>query len=156
MRKIDTYIIEKLKLNKDSKAAHDTINTDDKVLMVTLLIRSYKKENRASLQCYASNFQKNTVESHFKGPLKTNTNGYLQVVSDLYPNTDIRLVLPKEDGIEFINDIIINCYNIDELSKDKLSKYFDDKYINMVDTIPLFKYPKLDHIENTLNKLEHA
>jgi len=156
MRKIDTYIIEKLKLNKDSKAVHDNINTGDKVLVVTLLIHIYKRENTCALQCYASNFQKDIIESGYRQPLKENTNGYLQMVSDLNPNVNIRMVLSKEDGIEFINDIIINCYNINELSKDKLSKYFDQKYLDMVDTVPLFNYPKLDHIENTLNKLKHA
>jgi hypothetical protein len=156
MRKIDTYIIEKLKLNKNVKVPINDVKEGDLVLIVTLRIHIYTNETECALQCSADYFNKTSLESGFKCPLKPNTNGYLQMSEDLYPNINVRIILTKEEGIYFMDNIIKNTNNIKDLNNDKLLNYFDKKYIDMVNKIPLFDYPKKDHIENTFKKLTHA
>ena len=149
MRNINTYILEKLKIDKSVSIQH-LFKENDKMLMVVLRVtpdESYIKvhngiyKNIEEKDDKLNIFYKTAGNSNvFNAETRLNDNDFYEVEkhekNDLYG-----LFLPVEDGIKFIKDICWKpskgtSYIINNIKE--LYKYFDHKdnsFINKVGDI---------------------
>ena len=136
MRNINTYILEKLKIDKSVSIKH-LLNENDKMLMVVLRVTPDESYIKINIGIYQNLEEKNGKlnisyktsysSTVFNVETRLNDNDFYEVEKhekdDLYG-----LFLPIEDGIKFIEDICLEpskgtSYIITNIKE--LYKYFD-------------------------------
>ena len=156
MRNINTYILEKLKIDKSVSIKH-LLNENDKMLMVVLRVTPDESYIKINIGIYQNLEEKNGKlnisyktsysSTVFNVETRLNDNDFYEVEKhekdDLYG-----LFLPIEDGIKFIEDICLEpskgtSYIITNIKE--LYKYFDpnDKgFINKLGNIRIKQVEK--------------
>ena len=156
MRNINTYILEKLKIDKSVSIKH-LLNENDKILIVVLRITPDESYIKINIGIYQNLEEKNGKlnisyktsysSTVFNVETRLNDNNFYEVEkhekNDLYG-----LFLPIEDGIKFIEDICLEpskgtSYIITNIKE--LYKYFDPKdkgFINKLSDIRIKQVEK--------------
>ena len=156
MRNINTYILEKLKIDKSVSIKH-LLNENDKMLMVVLRVTPDESYIKINIGIYQNLEEKNGKlnisyktsysSTVFNVETRLNDNNFYEVEKhekdDLYG-----LFLPIEDGIKFIEDICLEpsrgtSYIINNIKE--LYKYFDPKdkgFINKLSDIRIKQVEK--------------
>lgn len=166
MININSYIIEKLKIDKNSVPKYIP-EEGDEVLIVRFKCFKYIKGNQYKIDFYAGDFKKNTLEGSYKASFKLNKAGYYQMISmEGTAEKFIVLAIPKDKGVSFMKNVILP-YTInqgqrlikkerlyDYLDTDELIKMWELKDLNEIKGIMINEQHTQGHIERTLNSLE--
>ena len=139
MRNIDTYILEKLHINKDINPKID-FKKDEKILVVSI----YRNEDYGYIRLYVFPFTdikkesnghtvisyKNSMGSIVTQNVKINSKGYYEVNIADVDATIHAVFLPTDYGIDFLDKDLEN-YN----DRNNIYKYFDDDDQTFIDKI---------------------
>lgn len=132
MQKINNYIIEKLKINKDFK--RDVVYTNDKAILITFMIAPLNNDimlkniyiktidNKDGLLYFIIDDDGKLTDSKGWEAYKTNSLGYKEYITQYY----IRLILQDENDIlNFCNDIINASPGFGILKEFPFDKWID-------------------------------
>ena len=161
MRNINTYILEKLKIDKSVSIKY-LFKENDKILMVVLRVTPDEKYIRIHNGIYKNveekdgklNISYKTTDSsdEFSQEIRLNDNDFYEVEkhekNDLYG-----LFLPVKDGIKFIEDICLEpskgtSYIITNIKE--LYKYFDTDDKEFLDKVGDIR---IKHVETDILKI---
>ncbi len=134
MINLNNYIIEKLKINKDSKIVK--YNVDDKIIIISLTPKAIFLHQIGKIK----NISENEIiyvsdRYNHKDTISINSNGYaehnynrLDLPYYIAPNPDNikALYLPVSEGLEVIKKVF-NDYNKSKKDNSLLLNYFDKK-----------------------------
>ena len=152
MRQLDLYILEKLKLNKDTK-----VDENDKCLVVRLesdqfglsmslhMVFFIKMDN--GILTYDTKYKKkNNLQKSSINGFELNSNNIYEKYNTL--NNKFDILLPTNIAITFLNDILDGK----KRTKDILLSVFDkeDEFIN---DHSIYKKYSIDDVEKYLNDL---
>lgn len=158
MKTINNYILEKLKINKDSKPNY-IVKDGEPVLLVSLFIFKYiSKPNESSIQFYESEFDKRKLEGNFHEVFKPNKEGYLQLIENNDPNFRYLIAMPRDKAISFMENTILKYEKSGKnrkINKDDLLNYFDEDIVNIPKEVIIEPQHTERHLETTLEKLKN-
>ncbi len=159
MKTINNYILEKLKINKDSKPNY-IVKDGEPVLLVSLYIFKYtNKPNESTIQFYEYEFNKRKLEGSFHEVLKPNKEGYLQLIENTDPVFRYLIAMPRNKAISFMENTILKYEKSGKnrkINKDDLLNYFDEDIVNMPEEVIIEPQHTERHLETTLEKLKNA
>lgn len=162
MKKLNSYIIEKFKINKDTKVTYDEFKRGDPIMRIAVF--SYKS-NVSKLEInniiyfyeildgrikFSILKDKNVIDSYpFEGNMFINSNGYLEFTGESSIWNGYVIYLPKEKAIKFLKDIALNF----DKEKDKINEYFDKD--DLFNSLTIRGYDK-DNIKKLINLYENS
>ena len=159
MKTINNYILEKLKINKDSKPNY-IVKDGEPVLLVSLYIFKYtNRPNESTIQFYEYEFDKRKLEGNFHEVFKPNKEGYLQLIENTDPTFRYLIAMPRNKAISFMENTILKYEKSGKnrkINKDDLFNYFDEDIVNMPAEVIIEPQHTERHLENTLEKLKNA
>lgn len=159
MKKINNYIMEKLKINKDSKPNY-IVEDGERVLLVSLYIFKYiSRPNQSSIQFYEDKFNKRKLEDIFHEVFKPNKEGYLQLIENNDPTFRYLIAMPRNKAISFMENTILKYEKSGKnkkINKDDLLNYFDEDIVNMVEEVIIEPQHTERHLKTTLETLKNA
>ena len=160
MKTINNYILEKLKINKDSKPNY-IVKDGEPVLLVSLFIFKYtSKPAESTIQFYEyEEFDKRKLEGNFHEVFKPNKEGYLQLIENNNPTFRYLIAMPRDKAISFMENTILKYEKSDKdrkINKDDLLNYFDEDIVNMPEKVIIEPQHTERHLETTLEKLKNA
>lgn len=139
MKQLNSYIIEKLKINKDTKA--EKYNVDDKIIIISLTPKAIFLHPIGKIQKISEN-EIIYVSDKFghKDTISINSNGYAEHNYNRWdlprwmrsPDNAKALYLPVSKGLEMIKKVF-NNYNKSEKDNSLLLNYFDKKDKSILD-----------------------
>jgi len=139
MKNLNNYIIEKLKINKDSKT--EKYNVDDKIIIISLTPNTIFLHPIGKIHTISENEIIYLSDKYYhKDTIYINSNGYAEHYynrSDLprwmrSPDNAKALYLPISKGLEMIKKVF-NNYNKSEKDNSLLLNYFDKKDESILD-----------------------
>ena len=160
MKDLNNYILEKLKINKDSMSNY-IVKDGEPVLLVSLYIFTHtNKHTESSIQFYEyDEFNKTTLEGNFRAVFKLNKEGYLQLIENNNPTFRYLIAMPINKAISFMENTILKYEKSGKdkkINKEDLLNYFDEDIVNMPEEVIIDRMHTQRHLENTLEKLKNA